>query len=159
MVTLITVTAAPVSRGTDRKQRLIPRLNALFLVALVVVATALVGCGGAGSTTDGQPTAVSTTAGGQPATVPPTTVSSGTATLAWAAPSTNVDGTPLTNLAGYKVYYGTTPGIYSSIDVGYLTSCELGGLTKGQTYYFAVTAYDTNNNESDYSTTVSTIIG
>jgi hypothetical protein len=36
---------------------------------------------------------------------------SGQATLSWDPPTTNVDGTPLTDLAGYKVYYGT-PGFW-----------------------------------------------
>jgi hypothetical protein len=70
-----------------------------------------------------------------------------------------VDGTPLTSLAGYKVYYGSTPGIFASVDVGYTSSYQVAGLTKGQTYYFAVTAYDSNGNESDKSTIVSKVVG
>ena len=35
-------------------------------------------------------------------------ISTGSVTLAWDAPTTNLDGTPLTALAGYKVYYGRT---------------------------------------------------
>jgi len=34
----------------------------------------------------------------------------GSALLSWNAPSTNEDGTPLTDLAGYKIYYGTATG-------------------------------------------------
>ena len=37
---------------------------------------------------------------------------SGSATLSWAAPTKNEDGTALTDLAGYKLYWGTTPGSY-----------------------------------------------
>ncbi len=60
------------------------------------------------------------------------------------------------DLAGYKVYYGTTSGNYGSpINVGNVTTYTLNGLTSGQTYYIAVTAYDTSNNESDYSGEVS----
>jgi hypothetical protein len=33
------------------------------------------------------------------------------------------------------------------------------GLTKGQMYYFAVTAYDANGNESDFSTIVTKVVG
>lgn len=82
----------------------------------------------------------------------------GTATLAWTAPSTNADGSPLTDLAGYRVYFGTTPGVYTSLDVGKVVSYEMGGLTKGQTYYFAVTAYNSSGNESDYSNLTSKLI-
>jgi hypothetical protein len=75
----------------------------------------------------------------------------GDAALTWDAPTTNVDGSPLTDLAGYKVYYGTTSGNYStSIDVGNQTTYTVTGLGTG-TFYFAITAYDTSGYESGYS--------
>ena len=75
-------------------------------------------------------------------------------TLQWDAPTTNVDGTPLTDLAGYKVYYGNESGNYTNnIDVNNITTYEITNLADG-TYYFAVTAYDTSGNESDYSNEV-----
>lgn len=75
----------------------------------------------------------------------------GTATLSWTAPTTNTDGTPLTNLAGFKVYYGTSPGSYGApINVGNVTSYPVTGLGSG-TYYFAVTAYDASGSESGFS--------
>ena len=56
------------------------------------------------------------------------------------------------DLTGYKVYYGTEPGVYyTSFDVGNVTEYEVSGLTIGTTYYFVVTAYDDNGNESDPS--------
>ncbi len=83
------------------------------------------------------------------------TTDTGTAQIEWSAPASNEDGTPLTALAGYKVYFGTAPGVYDSVDVGDVNSYVLLGLTKGKTYYFTVTAYDTEGNESDYSSMVS----
>jgi len=78
--------------------------------------------------------------------------------LAWVATKTNKDGTPLTDLAGYKLYYGQTSRSYSSIvDVGNQTTYTLSGLEGGKIYYFSVTAYDTSGNESDYSMEVSAI--
>jgi len=75
--------------------------------------------------------------------------------LAWDAPTTNADGTPLTDLAGYKIYYGKASGVYEhSVDVGNVTTYKLKGLKGGETYYIAVVAYDTSNNESDYSNEV-----
>ncbi len=76
----------------------------------------------------------------------------GTATLTWNA---NTE----TNLAGYKIYYGTSlrtdkcpPGGYpEKIDVGKTTSYVLNGLTSGQTYYFSITSYNTANKESCFS--------
>jgi len=65
-------------------------------------------------------------------------------TLAWDPPNAPV--------AGYNIYYGTTSGAYQySADVGNYTSCNISGLNVGATYYFAVTAYDFENNESDFS--------
>jgi hypothetical protein len=124
-----------------------------FLVALVAATFALFGCGGGGaSTTNVQPT------DGQPTDGQPPSVPSGTATLAWSAPTTNVDGTPLTTLAGYKVYYGTTPGVYTSLVVGNVNSYQIAGLANGQTYYFTVTAYDTYGVESEFAPAVSKLV-
>ncbi|NIA18329.1 MAG: hypothetical protein GWO79_00385, partial [Actinobacteria bacterium] len=79
-------------------------------------------------------------------------------TLTWDPPTTNVDGTPLTDLEGYRVYYGTASGNYdTNIDATNVVSYEVEGLIPGNTYYFAVTAYDTSGNESDYSNEVSGI--
>ena len=75
-------------------------------------------------------------------------------TLNWTPPTTNTDGTPLTDLAGYKLYYGTSSGNYGSpIDVNNVTTYTISNLTVGS-YYFVVTAYDLSGNESDYSNEV-----
>ncbi|MBM3149383.1 MAG: hypothetical protein FJZ88_05055, partial [Chloroflexi bacterium] len=59
------------------------------------------------------------------------------------------------NLAGYRVYYGTTSGTYGTpTNVGNVTTYTLTNLTLAQTYFIAVTAYDTSNNESGYSNEV-----
>jgi hypothetical protein len=78
-----------------------------------------------------------------------------TATLDWDAVTAN-------NFSGYRVYYGTAPGTYNQapgagINVGNVLTYTVTGLTSG-TYYFAVTAFDSSNNESDYSNEVSKII-
>lgn len=64
------------------------------------------------------------------------------------------------DLAGYKVYYGTAPRDYGTVvDVGNVTSYQVDGLTEGVRYYFAVTAYDLAGNESDYSKEASAVVG
>jgi len=75
--------------------------------------------------------------------------------LSWSAPTTNEDGTPLQDLAGYRVYYGyystraTEPPCNSTrVDVGKVTGHQVTGLTQGSTYYVQVTAVDTAGNES-----------
>jgi Malectin domain/Bacterial TSP3 repeat len=72
--------------------------------------------------------------------------------LSWNAPTTNQNGTSLTDLAGHKVHYGLAPRSYNvTADVGLATSAVLSDLEAGQTYYFAVTAYDTSGNQSALS--------
>ena len=84
------------------------------------------------------------------------TVVAGTITLAWDAPTTNTDGTPLTDLAGYKIYYGPTSGSYTNtLDVGNVTTSVVNNLTDGLTYYFTVSAYNSAGVESSFSNEVS----
>lgn len=70
----------------------------------------------------------------------------GQVTLTW-------DGNPDPQLGGYKIYYGLSQGNYAwTVDVGNQTSYVLTDLKAGQTYYFAVTAYDRlGQAESDFS--------
>ena len=73
-------------------------------------------------------------------------------TFSWTPPITNSDGTPLTDLAGYKVYSGLSSRNYTqNTDVGNVTSYTATNLSGGTTYYFAVTAYDTSGNQSSFS--------
>jgi len=81
-----------------------------------------------------------------------TAVFASSVTLSWNAPTINEDGTPMTDLAGYKIYYGLNSGNYTSnINAGNVTTYQVNSLTEGATYYFAVTAYDYSGNESIYS--------
>ena len=60
-------------------------------------------------------------------------VLAGQASLSWEAPATNEDGTSLTDLNGYKIYYGTAPGNYTqNIDVGNVTTYTFTNLTDGR---------------------------
>lgn len=71
--------------------------------------------------------------------------------LRWTMPTNNVDGSPLTNLAGATVCYGTSSSNYSVfIDVGLTNSCTIKGLVIGATYFFNGKAYNTAGLESDF---------
>jgi len=65
----------------------------------------------------------------------------------------------VSDVAGYKVYYGTASHNYTSdVNAGTSTSVAIDGLTPGVTYYFAVTAYDNSGNQSAYSQEVQATI-
>jgi hypothetical protein len=86
--------------------------------------------------------------------------SMGSATLSWQAPTTRTDGTPLTNLAGYRIRYGTAPGTYNNVITipnGGITSAVVSNLPPA-TYYFVASAYDTSGTESVNSGAVSKTI-
>src|SRR5690606_34632014 len=80
-------------------------------------------------------------------------VGTGSATLTWTAPTLRTDGSALTDLAGYRIYWGTESGNYSSsveIDNPGVTTYVVENLGPG-TYYFATTAVAANGQESTYS--------
>ena len=58
----------------------------------------------------------------------------------------------VSDIAGYKFYYGSVSGEYLTvIDVGNKTFVQIDNFKERQTVYSAVTAYDTSNNESNFS--------
>ena len=74
----------------------------------------------------------------------------GSVTLSWVAPTANTNGSPVTDLAGYHIHYGTAPGdLTKVIDLAStrITTFEVSNLTPG-TYYFAISAYTTQGIES-----------
>lgn len=78
----------------------------------------------------------------------------GTASLSWLPPTQNTDGSSISNLAGYKIYYGTEIGNYTdviNIDNPGVANYVIENLLAGYTYYFVLTAYDADGNESSYS--------
>ena len=81
----------------------------------------------------------------------------GTVTVSWTPPTTNVDGSSLVDLAGYKIKYGTKkkrfPNIIDIENVG-LTSYVIENLSPN-IYYFVMTAYRSSGVESDHSNMVS----
>lgn len=100
-----------------------------------------------------------------------------TATLTWEAPTRNTDGTPITGLAGYNIYYDAAsqgylkkaPRLKVSLQDRGLSCKKIGGkpgkpdrtectYTIGNlgpgTHYFAVTAYTRSGAESRFSNEV-----
>lgn len=83
------------------------------------------------------------------AALPPTS-GTGSVSLSWTPPTENEDGTPLTDLAGYRLYYGATSGDYTAqVDITdrTATSYIVESLAPG-TWYFALTAVNAAGAES-----------
>ena len=121
--------------------------------AVAVMMMTLAGCGGGGGSS-GSVSSVTPPASTAPS-VPTTPANpapnvTGTAELTWTAPTQNEDGSPLTNLAGYKVRYGQTPSTLTTIrDIANpaTTTVTIEGLATG-TWYFTVASYTNAGVES-----------
>lgn len=82
-----------------------------------------------------------------------TQVAIGSVTLTWEAPILNSDGSTLTDLAAYKLYYGTSSRNYTNqiqIENPGVTTYVVENLV-ADTYYFAITALNNTGEESDFS--------
>ena len=78
----------------------------------------------------------------------------GNATLSWQPPTENSDGSILTDLNGYIIYYGQSPDSMANIiiiDNPNLSSYVIENLTVNSVYYFVLKAINIYNIESDFS--------
>jgi hypothetical protein len=129
------------SKAKEGNSMSMKKAVSMLFVSLLIIAPA--GCGGGVSST------VSSSGGGNNG-------GSGAINLVWDAPTTNTDGTLVTDLAGYKIYYGPSSTYYTSVIVifGNTPSYSLNNLPAG-TYYITVTAYNASGNESGFSNEIS----
>jgi hypothetical protein len=132
------------------------RLNGHFKILTIffmIITICLVsGCGGGGGG-GGSTVSAASVSGSDP--VP---LNSSAVILEWDAPGKNTDGTPLTDLAGYKIYYGTASNNYTeSRDVGNSTNAIIDNLSQGN-WCFTSTAYNPSGNESNFSDEICTNI-
>jgi hypothetical protein len=89
-----------------------------------------------------------------------TQIANGSATLAWAAPTENTNGTPLANLAGYQIYYGTSAtAMTQTVKIANpgIVTYVISNLSPA-TWYFSVKAYTGANMQSSASVMVSKTI-
>lgn len=80
----------------------------------------------------------------------------GTALISWTPPTQNTDGSALTDLAGYRIRYGTSSGNYAAsitINGSSLTSYLVENLGVSD-WYFVMTAFNSSGIESSYSAEV-----
>ncbi len=84
-------------------------------------------------------------------------VAAGSVTLSWNPPTTNADGSPITDLAGYRIYYGrnsSSLGSSVSINNAGLTRYVIDNLSPA-TWYFSMTSFNSMGIESSRSPVVS----
>jgi hypothetical protein len=130
-------------------------------LAIVAATIIIAACkGGPAATSAAAPTGSPpvTSSAGPPVSSPPGV---GTAALSWLAPDQNTDGSALTNLTGYRIYYGMSANALTEVvevpTVG-ITAYVIDNLTAG-TYYFSIRAYNSAGIESTLSNIVSDTIG
>jgi len=116
------------------------KLATLLLVLVTGFLLTACGGGGGGTSSDSRDT------------------TAGHALLSWVAPTTRSDGSylPITDLQGYRIYYGTSASDLSMlIDLNddSVTEFDVNSLPSGN-YYFAVSAYDTDGVESGLSNVI-----
>jgi hypothetical protein len=112
------------------------------------------------ASTSGSTATTKSTAPAVASTVPAQTTTTGVATLDWMPPTQNSAGSILTNLAGYTVYYGTSPSnLTQSVKVTNpgLAAYTVTNLTSG-IWYFAITSISADGVESTRTGTVSATI-
>jgi hypothetical protein len=86
--------------------------------------------------------------------------SNGSATLSWTPPSENTDGSTLSNLAGFRIQYGTSAAALTQtvqISNPGVVTYVVTGLNAGN-WYFSIRAYNSSGAESANSNVVSKTI-
>jgi len=129
--------------------------HGVYAGAVAALGFALSGCGGGGSGAAGSSAATSNESAADPPAA-----SSNAVTLNWTPPTENTNGSPLTNLSGYNIHYGTASGDYTqtiSVSNAGIATYVVDDLTPG-TYYFAVGAVNSQGTESPLSSEVSATV-
>jgi hypothetical protein len=124
------------------------KLKSKLALAACILLAFTYGCGGSGS----KDTSI--------ASLPSTGSSSGTVTLSWTPPTQNMDGSYLTDLAGYNIYYGLKQGEYSNrinISNPGIATYVVTNLAPN-TYYFVATSFNASGVESPYSSEVTRVV-
>ena len=87
-------------------------------------------------------------------------ISLGSVELSWTAPAENTDGSVLVDLGGYKIYWGTTSGVYPNsvtIDNASVSTYLVDNLSPG-TYEFVATSFNSAGVESTYSNPTTKVV-
>jgi|GEM_PF-1592943 len=151
----------------DPKLKLTSRRMLLTAATTSLGALMLAACGGANqaetaeAASDGTKTALARKPGMEKPPAPgPAPAPVGMTTVTWSSPALSTDGSALTDLVGYRIYYGTTSSnLTKTVNVSgaTVTSQVVNGLASG-TYYFAVAAIDSADVANNLTNLVSVTI-
>lgn len=126
-------------------------------LVIALAASMIVGCSGGNTSSPEIPTAPSPTPTPTPTPVPPPTPQTYVAKVSWDPVTTKTDGSILSDLAGYRVYYSPkscNDSMAEHVSVpGTITAVTI-NVTSG-TWYFCATAVDAAGLESAFSDEVS----
>ncbi len=125
------------------------------LLGICCFSVLLVACGGGQTTNAASVNGAAVEAPTKTATVSSATSSvTGVVTLSWLPPTENTDGSALTDLSGYKIYYGTSPDALTNtiaLNNAGLTSYVIENLVVDANYYFAITSINSSDVQSGLS--------
>jgi hypothetical protein len=148
--------------------RIVKRLGTGLIIGASLLLSACDMSASGATSTAATATAPSTTSNATPTTSPGASPgtgagpssASGSATISWLPPQQNADGTALTDLAGFHIYYGS-----SADELSQVVSIATAGISRyvidnlpGGTWYFAVAAFNAAGVEGDLSNVASKTI-
>jgi len=130
-----------------------------YLCTVAALGFALSACGGGSSGAVGSAATSQADTSGVSSSDPPT-ANSAAVTINWTPPTENTDGSPLTNLSGYDIHYGTSSGNYTqsvSVSNPGIATYVVDNLAPG-TYFFTVNSVNSAGTESPLSPEVSATV-
>jgi len=133
--------------------------QALRSSLIILASLSLISCGGGSGSAAVNSSNTSSSSNNSSSSNVVATVPSGNKTifLNWTPPTENTDNSQLTDLTGYKVYYGisanTLTASYTLMDPN-ASSATVPSLASNTLYYFSVKVLNSKNVESDFSNVV-----
>lgn len=129
----------------------------VYLASMAIAAALLSGCRLDSASSANDTTRDSSTPPDSATSLSTSAASTASVTVSWQPPDTNVNGSALTDLAGYHIHYGTNSNALTfEIDVPIgLTDYVVEHLNANAIYYFAISAYNSHGVESSNTPTLS----
>lgn len=147
-------------KSRARIERVTAARGSWAICSLALASILLAGCNQTSATDPSSAASAASSSAAQSVSGNPAPSDDKSADVSWTPPTTNTNGSALTDLAGYRIYYGTSPDtLNQTVDVpnAGATDYVIDGLTQG-TWYFAVAAYTNAGLQSGLSSIASKTI-